>query len=665
MVLRLEEKTGFNPCAGLLQARDGNLYGTASQGGIGGAGTVYRLDINAGLSVLHSFSGSDGSDPRAALIQAADGCLYGTTTRGGVASDESIFGQVGNGTVFQITLDGALTTLHSFEGDDDSGARLLQASDGYLYGTTNGGMVGHGTVFQVGATGAFTTLHTFSGTDGSNPSAGLIQADGNLYGTTLYGGTYNRGTVFRITPDGTLTTLYAFNHTDGAGPGGLARGKDGHLYGVTTSGGDYDAGTVFHLVPDGALFTAYCFKQSEGFSPVAGLLLATDGNLYGTTCKGGTHGYGTIFRITPDGGLITLYAFNGEDGSSPNAYLIQVSDGDLYGTTTLGGEHRDESMFGSSGYGTVFKCTLDGALTTLYSFRGAEDMFRWGGSGSVFHVTAPGGGFGLTIGTPLEGEQPGNSFVVSGDLGENLLLEDASLPETSIESCRGIESLDVNDAMLLVRAPVEQVAQAFSSLRHVDVWRRDAYERPVPGMALSFVVYQLRGHSWSVIWTLTEAPFMHGFDLPDAEALSRLLQTRAVLYTVSDTCCSIGYDLYEQGELVEKLFYEPGSEEEDLAPSEFYSRLRPVQAHDIEDSYNFVEAFMLEQDTYVPALLNSYRGSAALRLEGYRADRHIGDTSYSPDHFTRSDFERLDYLGIDKAALPAGEWQRLGANQYR
>lgn len=370
-------------------------------------------------------------------------------------------------------------------------------------------------------------------------------------------------------------------------------------------------------------------EEKTGFNPCAGLLQARDGNLYGTASQGGIGGAGTVYRLDINAaGLSVLHSFSGSDGSDPRAALIQAADGCLYGTTTRGGVASDESIFGQVGNGTVFQITLDGALATLYSFGGAEDMFRW------------------------------------GDLGENLLLEDASLPETSIESCRGIESLDVNDAMLLVRAPVEQVAQAFSSLRHVDVWRRDAYERPVPGMALSFVVYQLRGHSWSVIWTLTEAPFMHGFDLPDAEALSRLLQTRAVLYTVSDTCCSIGYDLYEQGELVEKLFYEPGSEE-DLAPSEFYSRLRPVQAHDIEDSYNFVEAFMLEQDIYVPALLNSYRGSAAFRLEGYRADRHIGDTSYSPDHFTRSDFERLDYLGIDKATLPAGEWQRLGANQYR
>src|ERR1039458_1471192 len=224
-----------------------------------------------------------------------------------------------------------------------------------------------------------TTIHRFcsqSGCpDGAGPYAGLVQAtNGGLYGTTYGGGTNSEGTIFKITPGGTLTTLYSFcsqtNCTDGYGPyAGLVQAANGDLYGTTSNGGaNGNSGTVFKITPGGTLTTLYRFVCSQsgcpdGVDPTAGLVQAANGDLYGTTYGGGTNGdYGTVFKITPGGTLTTLYSFCSRsgctDGQNPSG-LVQAANGDLYGTT---------AGAGTNGHGTVFKITPSGTLTTLYSF---------------------------------------------------------------------------------------------------------------------------------------------------------------------------------------------------------------------------------------------------------------------------------------------------------
>ena len=319
---------GAHPFAGLIQASDGNFYGTTRFGGAYSnsiscsdkpCGTVFRITPAGVLTTLYSFCAqtgcSDGAQPFAGLIQANDGNFYGTTYYGGTS---------GYGTIFKITPAGVLTTLYTFctqTGCTDGAmprAGLMQATDGNLYGTTfGGGANGNGTVFKITTGGTLTMLHSFASTDGANPYSGLMQAtDGNLYGTTYHGGFNNCtgdpgcGTVFKITPGGTLTTLYSFcgqtGCPDGSWPSGLIQATDGNFYGTNWGDGAnncyYGCGTVFEITPEGMLGTLHNFQlpkhpASNDASPNA-VIQGTDGNLYGTTGGGGySQSTGTVFRL--------------------------------------------------------------------------------------------------------------------------------------------------------------------------------------------------------------------------------------------------------------------------------------------------------------------------------------------------------------------------------
>jgi uncharacterized repeat protein (TIGR03803 family) len=201
----LYSSDGGSPWAGLLADAAGNLYGTTEGGD--GPGRVFQLTPSGTLNVLHRFIGSDGAVPHGRLIADAAGNLYGTTHNGGTS---------GYGTVFQLDSSGTLTVLHSFTGGNDGAypeAGLLADAAGNLYGTTYGGAAGgEGTVFQVTLSGALTVLHSFTGgSDGGRPVADLLaDAAGNLYGTTGLGGATAScpggcGTVFELTAPASLS----------------------------------------------------------------------------------------------------------------------------------------------------------------------------------------------------------------------------------------------------------------------------------------------------------------------------------------------------------------------------------------------------------------------------------------------------------------------------
>jgi uncharacterized repeat protein (TIGR03803 family) len=313
------------------------------------------------------------------------------------------------------------TTLASFDGTNgsESNAPLVQASNGKLYGTTYaGGSYGQGTVFEITPSGTLTALYSFcaqSGCpDGEYVVAGLIEdSNGILYGTTEHGGPSSWGTVFKFTLGGELTTLNSFGVMNGCASdpeSPLVQATNGVLYGTTNCGGINGAGSVFSITTGGSLNqTLYSFcagpscgnprinGDNNGFAPQAGLIQATDGDLYGTTVSGGVNagispnGGGTVFKITLNGGLTTLYSFcslsNCSDGWGPVAGLVEGTDGNFYGTTVYNGYNSA---------GTVFKITPRGELTTLYTFCSQSDCADGSGPSAPLIQGTDGNFYGTT-----------------------------------------------------------------------------------------------------------------------------------------------------------------------------------------------------------------------------------------------------------------------------
>ncbi|MGA8271841.1 MAG: choice-of-anchor tandem repeat GloVer-containing protein [Candidatus Sulfotelmatobacter sp.] len=345
--------------SGLIQGTDGNFYGTTIHGGAAGNGTVFEMTPAGTLSTLYSFS---GTVPLAGLIQASSGTFYGTTTD----------------TIYSIVPGGTPVVLSVVDGTQ---APLIQGTNGNFYGTTTNNVQPDlcsgncGTVFEITPTGTLTTLYTFDGTGGYAPTAGLVQGtDGNFYGTTASGGNdcgngvfYMCGSVFKMTPARVLTTLYTFctqtDCADGALPSGLVQGSDGNFYGTTEWGGNrcgsYSppfCGTVFKITPTGVLTTLHAFNETDGAVPVGGVIRASDGNFYGTTVEGGAGTGGTLFKITPVGTLITLYNFTGTSTPSGSSFPNGAGPNGLL--QVANGSFYGTSGGGANSDGTIFSFSI-------------------------------------------------------------------------------------------------------------------------------------------------------------------------------------------------------------------------------------------------------------------------------------------------------------------
>lgn len=198
-----------------------------------------------------------------------------------------------------------------------------------------------------------------------------------------------------------------------------------------------------------------------------------------------------------------------------------------------------------------------------------------------------------------------------------------------IEECRGIETIDLNLEYILVRADVELVAQAFSQLKHMDFWVRDAYNRELELQTESTLIFQFRGHPWSLIYKF------HDLKEEDALRISESLDTSAIYYTASDTCATLQYHLYRAGVSIEKFSFE-----EEIS-IQLQSQLRQIEVNEIENGYSFAMDFIREQDAYIPGLiavkpLPKYQ-TAILRIQGLMPD----------------EIARMDYLA--QGSSPDGE----------
>ena len=289
---------------GLIQGADGDYYGASGGGGeFHNAGTVYRMTAQGDVTVLHSFNYElpEGAYPYAPLLQASDGNLYGTTGSGGGK---------GEGSVFKVSPDGTgFAVLHRFTRARGDVAvpglgPLTQGDDGYIYGTAQiGGAHDAGAIYRVSLAGDFEVFHSFrQGTHlGWGASTGLVRAaDGHLYGQTGAGGRHDHGTFYRVDTNGVFTVLHRFRPTEGGRVQHLVLARDGNFYGAAGSDGRFGKGYVYRLSPQGEFTRLHSFGTPgtlEGYAPVGGLVEGADGDFYGMTQQGGTHALGTVYRL--------------------------------------------------------------------------------------------------------------------------------------------------------------------------------------------------------------------------------------------------------------------------------------------------------------------------------------------------------------------------------
>jgi uncharacterized repeat protein (TIGR03803 family) len=317
---------GASPFAPVTIGPDGALYGTTLYGGGGpcsggqnGCGIVYKLQPQASVckaalcpwteTVLHRFSGSDGTNPWGAVTFDRVGNLYGTTFSGGNGG--------GGGTVYELmpSAGWAETVLYNFGfGSLNSPYDgLIWDNEGNLYGTVGGNGNDNGAVFELSPTESgwvANTLWSFqvAGDNGFTPRGSLIwDSAGNLYGTTNAGGSSRGGTAFELSPSGgawTFALLGSFYGNYFTGPNGaLTFDRHGNLYGVTYGGGIEGKGTAFELSPSGEVWFKTILHNFDGGADggymYGNVVIDAAGNIFGTTEGGGTYGSGVIWQITP------------------------------------------------------------------------------------------------------------------------------------------------------------------------------------------------------------------------------------------------------------------------------------------------------------------------------------------------------------------------------
>jgi|SRR5208282_1140407 len=368
---------GGQPFARLSADGASNFYGTTTVGGLG-YGTVFELSPNGSggwnETVLHAFTrGADGAYPLASpVIFDGQGNLYGTAAEGGANGFGVVFelspaGKIWNETVLYDFASGA-GGVYPFNG-------LIMDPAGNLYGTDNVYQSGHAItegVFELSQSGgSWTEKVIYDNEDAvANFGGGGLTMDsaGNIFGVSSGG--FEPQTVFELSPNGhggwNSTMLHSFQKRYYA-EGIPVLDKSGNVYGTTSSGGASNNGTVYKLSPGkNGKWTQevlYAFKGGvqDGSAPYAGIVFDAAGNIYGTTAGGGPSNDGTVFELVAPVGKgrhayqeKVLWSFNGADGSQPSGSLILDSAGNLYGTAPLGG---NSGCTDDQGCGVVFKIT--------------------------------------------------------------------------------------------------------------------------------------------------------------------------------------------------------------------------------------------------------------------------------------------------------------------
>ena len=306
------------------------------------------------------------------LLSSEDGTIYGTTSGGG---------DFGSGTIFRIDLHGRFEVLYSFPVGATPIGALTESESGTFYGLmrVEDGAGSPTSVFAFDGERALRRFYAFNNYPaGGSPVAGLTSgSDGFLYGTTIGAGT--TGSIFRFDKHGAITVLHSLrmDGTEGAQPvGRLVESADGNFYGVTLGGGTHFAGAIFRVAPEGEFKVIHSFDPLKNGSHPAGGLTEAGGQFYGSLCASSkSHNNGLVFRLELDGKVSTVHAFSGAEGGCPVGELTSVAEGNsgyfsLLGVTRMGGPN---------GAGTLFRVsTRTGSLITVAG--SARTGKSWSGS---------------------------------------------------------------------------------------------------------------------------------------------------------------------------------------------------------------------------------------------------------------------------------------------
>ena len=336
---------GTYPECAPVESPDGTFYGTTSRGGSRGRGTAFSFDASGQATYLHNFTPEEGSFLAEGLFDGHDGFFYG------VAQSEAA---EGHGSFFRMDPAGSVTVLHAFTDAEGGAPFIVPGQDGFFYGTNQAGVV------RLDTSGGLTLLHAISPVPWYAYNRVMQASDGRLYGTDASGGAYGVGTIYRLESDGTApTVLHEFTAFEGAYPfGRLLEASDGKLYGSTNSGGLHGVGVLFRIDTSGQYELLHSFENGTSGDGAYGatLIEGSDGYLYGATASYGSFGYGTVFRLDKNGEETVVHSFAGTDGSAPVAALVEGADGLLYGSTEFGG---------TFGGGTLFRVDPSSTLPVL------------------------------------------------------------------------------------------------------------------------------------------------------------------------------------------------------------------------------------------------------------------------------------------------------------
>ena len=481
---------------GLLEGTDGDFYGATTLGGTNGGGALFSISPGGTVTELYDFGTitNDGSFPNE-LVQADDGNFYGTTQQN--ASGDA------NGIIFKLTPSGQYTLLYNFTNGLDGSYPLCGLSlgkNGVLYGTTSlGGAAGFGSIYTVTTSGQVSVLYSFSNNgDGANPTAApILGQDGCLYGTTSgYISAQIPGTIYKLSPSGRFTNLYTFtNGLDGGTPwSGLTDGGDGNYYGTTPVGGVEDifgntGGTVFRITPGGVFSVLHTFSiVTEGMAPTGKLALGPDHNLYGNASGGGPayalgaesygmptggsvtsmeSGCGSIFKMTLRGKVSVLYFFKGAaDGANAAADLFTASNGNIYGISAIPGpEPAGENIarIDTHGFGPAILVQ-------------PQDQTVIAGSDAVFSVPSDGA-------PPLRYQWQFGGVSIAGATNSSLVI--TNVRQKNVGSYRvvirnPVGSVTSSSASLSIGTPVVVTREPQSQNLAAGAGRRLRWPRPAP-----------------------------------------------------------------------------------------------------------------------------------------------------------------------------------------